>query len=354
MFKLKLVQCYHCWELGGHVKTTCAHRESAVICVKCAQPGHTQKDCLSETSKCHLCSGPHPANARCCPVYKATFITVFEEAMQEEANKHLQSPPKSNLPYAPSTVTSESSPNKDPEQQAWETTLHTAVNTSVITSVNPQEFVTSLFDLLKAGSPLTSSANQPPPNGIQDEHLDTPGNMEEDDLTSNKLLDTALSEEEEDDEEDVFDTSEENYVLKPLPAQLKVNLALKPAKKLNNTTELILNIKKVNLITSAKDITANNAKECNVENKGYGSIQIFQKGLFDQKVQFSPDEGIKTFYKITENTTIVKNKYMACTASWKEFPDTTVIWNCTFGNKESMDELIDCINDVATLCHENG
>ena len=208
MFKLKLIQCYHCWELGGHVKTTCAHRESPVICVKCAQPSHTLKDCISETSKCYLCAGPHPANARCCPVYKATFITVFEEAMQEEANNHLQSPPKSNLPYAPSTVTSESSPNKDPVQQAYVTTLHTAVNTSLITSDNPQEFVTSLFAILKASSPLTSPANQPPPHGNQDEHLDTPGNMDGFDVTQSvqtNLMNTTFMEE---DEEEECDTSE--------------------------------------------------------------------------------------------------------------------------------------------------
>ena len=168
--KLKLVQCYHCWELGDHIKPTCGRRSDPQTCPNCSLPGHRQHECNEETSKCCLCGGPHPANARICPIYKATFITVFEEAIEEEYSK---------------TSTQTSTSIKNDGLYALQS-LNTAVNTSLITSDNSNEFVTSLFAILKAGSPPANQA--PQQDGDLDEPLDQHNNMEEYDESLSPLV----------------------------------------------------------------------------------------------------------------------------------------------------------------------
>ena len=144
MEKLKLIQCYHCWEIASHIKTECPkfkHNEPQ-LCPRCGVPGHKSTECVNNPY-CINCKGPHPATARICTIYKQKFaetMTEISTEMREALN--LQ-----NIPLTPQSTTVTS--NTD----AWQ-----ALYTAFISSHSPDGFLLTLYDIMKVTTPRKTYA----------------------------------------------------------------------------------------------------------------------------------------------------------------------------------------------------
>ena len=116
MEKLKLIQCYHCWEIASHIKTECPKfkNKEPQLCPRCGRPDHKSTECINDPFCIH-CKEPHPVTARICIVYKQKFAETMTEISTElSAALNLQ-----NTPLAPQNNTLTN--NTD----AWQA-LHTA------------------------------------------------------------------------------------------------------------------------------------------------------------------------------------------------------------------------------------
>ena len=103
MEKLKLIQCYHCWEIATHIKTECPKfkNKEPQICPRCGKPDHKSIECVNDPCCIH-CKESHPATARICTVYKQKFAETMTEITTELSaalnlqNIPLISPPEHN------------------------------------------------------------------------------------------------------------------------------------------------------------------------------------------------------------------------------------------------------------------
>lgn len=94
MEHITITQCYKCHQWASHLKPQCTEDQS--LCRKCGQTGHMFYQCSVEISNCINCDGPHPANARCCPVYKEALERVLSKYTDNITNSY-STPNKSNL-----------------------------------------------------------------------------------------------------------------------------------------------------------------------------------------------------------------------------------------------------------------
>ena len=130
--EFRLIQCYHCLDFH-HKSSNCPNIDNPPICSYCANTGHQSKDCKSSPRppRCHQCllTG-HPATAVVCRVYKHQYKEVMNKLEDFFIRKYLASQPAST--------------NLQQEQN-----FMSAMNTSILTSESPSEFLTSLFTSLK-------------------------------------------------------------------------------------------------------------------------------------------------------------------------------------------------------------
>ena len=82
MNKIKLVQCYHCFALADHKRPSCPYRYEPSRCPRCAQVGHRSWECNNQQF-CLNCTGPHPATAACCPLYRKKLEEIKPDLLKE-------------------------------------------------------------------------------------------------------------------------------------------------------------------------------------------------------------------------------------------------------------------------------
>ena len=75
MDKIKLIQCYKCFQLSDHLRNACPHIHEPPICSNCGIIGHKYPDC-ENYQFCSNCGGGHPVTARCCPTYQYKFEEI--------------------------------------------------------------------------------------------------------------------------------------------------------------------------------------------------------------------------------------------------------------------------------------
>ena len=136
----RLTQCYHCLAFD-HIKTNCPHIEEPRRCARCGVGEHATIPCGND-ARCLHCEGPHPATARCCPVYLQTFAAKYTELLQKIKNQSDHINTELN-----------STPIDTPENlpDSW-VLLSAAVNASVLSTNNSEEFLDSLYTMLKNNS----------------------------------------------------------------------------------------------------------------------------------------------------------------------------------------------------------
>ena len=140
MDKLKLVQCYHCWDIGSHVRTVCPKlkQNEPPLCPKCGESGHRSYECTNEPC-CTNCKESHPATARVCSVYKRKFSEVMTDILTElRATPHLHHTSAASPHTAINNITDD----------AMQT-----LSSAFLASHSPDGFLLTLYDIMKVKSP---------------------------------------------------------------------------------------------------------------------------------------------------------------------------------------------------------
>ena len=147
MEQLKLVICYHCHAIADHLKPYCPYIKEAQFCARCGQRGHTAKEC-QRNPQCLHCQGVHPAHARICPIYQSKFKEIVEKAIKQSASS----------PEQTSMSTPQLSPQSMPDSWVF---LSAAVTASLDATSSPEDFIKTLFSILKSSSPLRKVITDP-------------------------------------------------------------------------------------------------------------------------------------------------------------------------------------------------
>ena len=140
MDKIKLVQCYHCYAIADHKKSTCPYFYEPQKCPKCSQSGHKSWECKNRVTCLH-CNGPHPVTAPCCPIYQAKLKEIKSDLLKDLLNTN--------------TYRSQNSPNQNDSDA-----LNMLITSALTANGSLIAFVNSLFlasqALAQASNPISS------------------------------------------------------------------------------------------------------------------------------------------------------------------------------------------------------
>ena len=145
----RLTQCYHCLAFD-HIKSNCPHTDKPRLCARCGSGEHATTDCTNDASCLH-CEGPHSTTARCCPVYLQTFASKCDELLQRIKNQLVPNNIELNSTSVEHNNTEPNhTPIESPESlpDSW-LLLSAAVNASVHATNSPEDFLSSLYTMLK-------------------------------------------------------------------------------------------------------------------------------------------------------------------------------------------------------------
>lgn len=80
--KIKLIQCYKCFQISDHLRNACPHYFEPPVCANCGIFGHKYPQCQN-VQYCLNCGGGHSVTARCCPVYRDKFKKIKSELLTD-------------------------------------------------------------------------------------------------------------------------------------------------------------------------------------------------------------------------------------------------------------------------------
>ena len=183
MDDIKLKQCYHCYQLAGHLKPNCPHISDPKLCAKCGESEHGYVQCQNE-AKCINCGGSHPSTSRVCSTYAIKFQELkpklLTELLAETSDddligifKSLQPSIKFKLTTAVSQLTegkieyienyqNDSTLPKSPTSSDGE--VVTIISQAAGQSDTAYEFIQSLYNVFRANSPKQDQNDNDPYN----------------------------------------------------------------------------------------------------------------------------------------------------------------------------------------------
>ena len=206
MDDIKLKQCYHCYQLAGHLKPNCPHISDPKLCAKCGKSEHGYVQCQNE-AKCINCGGSHPSTSRVCSTYAIKFQELKPKLLTEllaetsddhllEIFKSLQPSIKFKLTTAVSQLTegkieyienyqNDSTLPKSPTSSDGE--VVTIISQAAGQSDTAYEFIQSLYNVFRANSPKQDQNDNDPYNidlpfsreSLHDEQASIPWDSEE-------------------------------------------------------------------------------------------------------------------------------------------------------------------------------
>ena len=140
MDSFRLIQCYHCLSFE-HVKSNCPQKFKPRYCARCGDTDHPIAECVKAT-ECLHCKGPHPATARCCPMYQQLFQQKYQALVHVIQDQLL--PSQHFNSYGISTPPS----NYHLLDNTW-----SRIQQVASAADTPNDFVNTLFTLAKASKP---------------------------------------------------------------------------------------------------------------------------------------------------------------------------------------------------------